>query len=99
VDPLRGDPYQRKVQTKQEPAIVPLERQVPQFVLSKAKNIVIEAKIRDKDNAEKDKKTVRDVFISEEFEQCRNPKELKRPVNVDYREEVLKSCRDLAIDG
>lgn len=61
-----------------------------------------EARTRDKkkkDHAEHDKTTVKDIYVSDEFNMCANPI-MKKKKNVDERkEEIMKSCLDLAIDG
>jgi len=40
------------------------------------------------------------VHVSKPFNQCLDPKNLlNKKKNVDFKDEVLKSCEDLAIDG
>jgi hypothetical protein len=107
IIPIVGSPQQRKVQEKgtrypefgaEETFIEPGSP----LNMGKSKKIVIEAKKRPKDLAEHDKETVREMYVSDEFSQCVVPKELRKKKNNDdilRKEEVLKSCRDLAIDG
>jgi len=101
VDPLKGRAYPGKVPGRGErfDEFGPKDTVLPRSMsLGSKESIIIEAKKED-DDAEKNKKQVKDVFVSDEFQQCMNPKELRKRENVDYKEEVLKSCRDLAIDG
>ena len=53
-------------------------------------------KKKDKDHAEHDEDTVRDEYLSDEVRMCLEPKQ----ENTDKRkEEIMRSCQDLAIDG
>ena len=104
VDAVKGNPYQR---------IVPQRGERDQFfgpkdtVLNPATPLARAAQSMDHlkrnkknpDLAEHNKDTVKEVFISEPIHQCANPKDkIRRNVDID-KEEVWRSCEDLAIDG
>ena len=59
--------------------------------------LIAKAGKRDKDK--KNKIKVKDEFVSEEFRMCSDPKNKKRTNDDIHRENVMKSCLDLAIDG
>ena len=53
----------------------------------------------DEDHAEHDKDTVKEEYLSDEFRMCADPKRKIRK-NVDVRkEEIMRSCLDLEMDG
>ena len=55
-------------------------------------------KDKKKDHAEEDKDTVRDSYLSDEFSMCVDLEEKNK--NADKRkEEIMRSCLDLAMDG
>lgn len=98
ITPHQGQPHPRKVPQKGER----YEDYGPKFkyvdkgtiVASKAKRV----KNDEKDHAKHDKDTVRDEYISEEFNMCVDPKR-KRGKYDDRKEEIMRSCLDLEIDG
>ncbi len=55
-------------------------------------------KDKEKDHAKEDKTIVKDVFVAE-FDQCLEPKRKNRKNVDDRKEEIMRSCLDLAIDG
>jgi hypothetical protein len=92
--PQQGNPHPRKVPNKgeryeeygpKEKYITPLSPITSSLKTSK----------KEKDDAEKDKNIVKDKYISDEFNMCLDP----YSKNVDDKEDILKSCLDLAIDG
>ena len=103
VDGIKGNPYQRKVPDAGErykdfgpkdtilnPRI-PLQRAASQDDLKRNKT--------DEDMAEHSDDTVKEVFISDTIHQCLDPRRNNRK-NVDVKkEDVMRSCEDLAIDG
>ena len=92
----KGQPYQRKTPERGEnPSPFGTNRDKFVTPITQASR-----KKRKEDDADKDKDTIKDVYISEPFNQCADPKHLlKNRKNVDFKDEVLKSCEDLAIDG
>lgn len=96
----KGNPYPRKVPDRGE-SPSPFGTNKDVFVnpaISAQSKDSIKRKKKDPDNAEEDEKTVKDVFVSDSFQQCSDPKRLMHHF-VDRKEEVMKSCRDLEIDG
>jgi len=98
----KGKPYQRKVPDKGEsPSPFGTNRDVfvnPYLSRAAQSKDSLKRKKKDKDNAEQDDSTAKDVFVSDPFNQCLEPKRFMRHF-VDRKEEVMKSCRDLEIDG
>ena len=100
IVPNQGRPHPRKVPQKGEryQDYGPKDRVViPTVPLSRAHASTKIAKDtkKKKDYAEHDKTIVKDVFTSE-FDQCLEPNRK----NVDYKkEDIMRSCLDLAIDG
>ena len=99
IVPNMGQPHPRKVPQKGEryddygPKLDFTFKGTPISASSK-----IAKKHKNKDLAEHDKETVRDEHISEEFNMCTDPKR-KKTNFVDRKEEIMRSCQDLAIDG
>ena len=99
ITPKWGNPFPRKVPQKHEryqdygPKFDYVSPSVPVSASSK-----IARKKKDRDFAKHDKDTVREEYISDEFSMCLDPKR-KRQQNVDRKLEVMRSCRDLEIDG
>jgi hypothetical protein len=56
-------------------------------------------KDKNPDLAEDDKETVKDIFISDPIHQCVDPKKKIRRIDDINKENIMKSCEDLAIDG
>ncbi len=54
---------------------------------------------KNKDHAEHDEDTVKDEYISDEFSMCADPRRKNRNYDDMRKEEIMRSCRDLAIDG
>ena len=99
ITPNQGQPHPRKVPQKGErykdygPKLDYLSQGIPLVASSK-----IARKKKDTDLAEHDKDILKDEYISEEFNMCSDPK--RKKVNYDDRkEEIMRSCLDLAIDG
>jgi hypothetical protein len=101
ITPNQGQPHPRKVPQKGER----YDDYGPKFdftvkgrPIAASKQAGGRVKKKDKDLAEHDEDTVKDEF-SAKFDQCLDPRGV-RIRNVDIkREEVMKSCEDLAIDG
>ena len=99
----KGKPYQRKPPEKGEypsPFGTNVDRYVnPNIpVAAQSMNKVKKSK-KNPDHAEHSKDTVRDVFVSDPIHQCVDPRREKK-INVDIKkEEIMRSCEDLAIDG
>ena len=99
ITPKRGNPYPRKVPQKGETYkdLTPTPNQLYQgkpIISSKQ----AKRKEKHKDYAEHNKDTVKDEYVSEEFNMCADPQR-KKTINVDKKEEVMRSCLDLEIDG
>jgi hypothetical protein len=100
---VKGQPYQRKPPEKGE-SPSPFSTNVNRFVNPNAPVVAksmdnIKKNKKNEDDAEHNKETVKDVFISDTIHQCLDPQRKKKR-NVDIRkEEVMRSCEDLAIDG
>ena len=99
IIPHQGQPHPRKVPQKGEryedygPKHNFINRGVPIAASKQA------GRNKRKDDAESDKDTVKDRYISEEFDMCIDPRR-KNVRNVDDRkEEIMRSCLDLEIDG
>ena len=54
---------------------------------------------KDEDMAEDNKDTVKEVFVSDIVHQCLDPKGKNRKYDDVNKEDVMRSCEDLAIDG
>jgi len=100
ITPNQGQPHPRKVPQKGER----YEDYGPSFDYTVKSRPIAASKQagrrdkKDKDLAEHNKDTVKDEF-SAEVDMCIDPFEKKRR-NVDVRkEEIMRSCLDLAIDG
>lgn len=100
ITPHQGQPHPRKVPQKGER----YKDYGPSFDFTvKGRPIAASKQAgrrdkKDEDLAEHDEDTVKDEF-SAEFDQCVDPRRKYRR-NVDMRkEEVMRSCEDLAIDG
>ena len=97
ITPNQGQPHPRKVPQ-------PGERYQDygpklDYIYQKASSKQESRKEKNKDHAEHDKDTVKDEYISEEFNMCAKPKR-KNIINDDIRkDEIMRSCRDLEIDG
>jgi predicted RNA-binding Zn-ribbon protein involved in translation (DUF1610 family) len=96
----KGQPYQRKP-SDPGPQPNPFTTNIPRFVQP---GVPVTASNPFNDtHADEDEKTVRNVYVSDEFNQCGDPRELaKRKVKKDVDDkldEVWNSCRDLEIDG
>jgi hypothetical protein len=90
-DPLESKPTPKGKQRN------PFSLNTPTFVTPNVPFNVAASKKDKKDDAEHDKGVVKDVYQSDEFNQCQKRKKVK---NVDkHLDEVWKSCRDLEIDG
>jgi len=103
ITPNQGQPHPRKVPQKGEryEEYGPKNRFVNPVVplASSSKKIIISKKRKNEDHAEHDKDTVKDEYVSDEFRMCSEPKR-KTVDNVDIRkEDIMRSCLDLAIDG
>jgi len=100
ITPNQGQPHPRKVPQKGEryddygPKLDYISKGVP-LAASSSK---IAKKHKDPDLAKHDKEIVRDKHISKEFNMCSDPKRKKTDF-VDKKEEIMRSCQDLAIDG
>lgn len=102
VTPIIGDAYQRKTPQPGERAddfgprhtLVGPSSRVAQSMDKVKKNK------KEPDHPKHDKSTVRtDVFRSDEQKMCIDPR-MKKRRNVDIKkEEIMRSCEDLAIDG
>ena len=100
---VKTGPYQAKPTPKGK-QYNPYSRNTPVFIPhSTALLNRAASKKHHKDDAEEDSDVVTDVYQSESFDQCINPKLFKKRKmrnNVDKKtEEVWNSCRDLEIDG
>ncbi len=100
IVPKQGRPHPRKVPQKGEryedygPRLDYVSRNIPIAASKQAGR-----RDKKKDHAEHDKDTVKDEYESEEFRMCVDPKR-KNMINDDVRkEEIMRSCRDLEIDG
>jgi hypothetical protein len=99
IIPKQGRPHPRKVPQKGER----YKEYGPNHQFVNPANPVVasskEAKVKkEKDHAEHDKTTVKDVFTTD-FDQCLKPIR-KNKRNDDVRkEDIVRSCTDLAIDG
>ena len=100
VDPIKGNPWQRKVLDKGErPSIYgPRNLFVVPFQRAAQSKDKLKRNKKDVDHAKHDVTTVKDEYTSEPFEQCLEPRR-KRKRYVDKKEEIMRSCRDLEIDG
>ena len=97
IVPKQGRPYPRKVPQKGER----YDDYGPKldYITQVASKQSGRGRKRDEDHAKHDKDTVKDEYISDEFNMCLDPI-IRNKRNVDVRkEEVMKSCEDLAIDG
>jgi len=97
IVPNLGGPHPRKVPQKGEryEDYGPKLDYISQFASKKTSR----GRKKDKDNAEHDKDTVKDEYISDDFNMCLDSTRRNRR-NVDVRkEEIMRSCIDLAIDG
>lgn len=94
---VKGQPYQRKTPDKGE-SPSPLGTNKDRYVTPNVPVIASKGHNKNKDNAEEDKTNLKDVFISDTFEQCIDPRR-KNKKNVDRKEEIMRSCKDLEIDG
>lgn len=102
---FKGQPYKRKVPDKgetQSPFGTNRDKYInPVIPLSRAASNKDKLKRNKKnsDYAKNDPDTVKEVFVSDTIHQCLEPKRKNRE-NVDIRkEEIMRSCEDLAIDG
>jgi len=100
MTPIQGGPHPRKVPQKGErykdygPKLDFVSN-----VVSVASSKQTRRKDKNKDHAKHDEDTVKDEYTSDEFRMCVDPKR-KMMENVDVRkEEIMRSCTDLAIDG
>jgi hypothetical protein len=102
VDGKKGNPYQRKTPDKGErykdfgPRDTFVNPTVPFNRAAQSKDHLKRNK-KDEDLAEHNKDTVKEVFVSDEFEACIDPKRKNR--KFDDKEGVMRSCTELAIDG
>ena len=99
----KGQPYQRKPPEKGE-SPSPFGTNIDKYV-TPGRAVAAQSKDKYKKNrktpdfAKHDKETVRDVFTSEPFHQCKDIR-MKKKRNADIRkEEIMRSCEDLEIDG
>jgi hypothetical protein len=98
ITPNQGQPHPRKVPQKGEryndygPQLDYTVKGRPIAASKTAK------KEKDEDHAKHDKETVRDEYISDEFNMCADPRRKKRDFD-DNKEDIMRSCLDLAIDG
>ena len=100
---LKGKPYQRKPPERGEnpsPFSTNIKRYVnPNMPVAAQSVDKIKKNKKRPDHAEHSKDTVKDVFRSEPEKMCIDPR-MKRRRNDDIRkEEIMRSCEDLAIDG
>ena len=99
IVPQWGSPHPRKVPAKGER----FEEYGPKLdYVSNITSVSASKEARrkkDKDIAEHNPETVLEEYRSDEFNMCTDQKRKNR-VNVDVRkEEIMRSCTDLAIDG
>ena len=104
ITPHQGQPHPRKVPQKGEryedygKKLDYVTQTVPIAASKQAGR-----RDKNKDHAEHDKDTVKDEYMSDEFSMCVDPRaesRRKNRGNVDVRkEEIMRSCTDLAIDG
>ena len=104
VTPIFGGDYERKVPEKGErpKGFGPKHTVLPQgFNLQRAAQSKDKLKRnkKNKDFAEHDPDTVKEVFISEDISQCLDPRKKNRKFDDVKKEDVMRSCEDLAIDG
>lgn len=100
ITPHMGKPHPRKVPQKGErydsygPKLDFVNKGVPIAASKQAGR-----KTKNKDHAEHDDTTVKDEYLSDEISMCVDPRRINKE-NVDIKkEEIMRSCRDLAIDG
>lgn len=99
----KGQAYKREVPEKGE-SPSPLGTNVKRYVdprtpISTASKKKSKRHRKTHDLAEHNPDTVKDVFVSEPINQCLKPKR-KNNIDADIRkEEIMRSCEDLAIDG
>lgn len=108
TDIAKGQPIQRKPADRgkqKNPFSTNIDRfinpSIPLFNNLRAAQSMdkIKKNKKEKDRAEHSKDTVKDVFVSEPAKMCADPR-LKKRRNDDIRkEEIMRSCEDLAIDG
>ena len=99
ITPNQGQPYPRKVPQKGErykdygPKLDFISQGIPL-----AASVKDARRKKNKDLAEHDKETVKDEHVSDEFNMCADPRR-KRSKYDDRKEEIMRSCLDLEIDG
>ena len=104
VDGIKGNPYPRKVPGKRErykdfgPKDTFLNPRAPLQRAAKSKNSLKRNKTNP-DTAEDSDDTVKDVFRSEDIHQCLDVRRKNRKFDDIKKEDVMRSCEDLAIDG
>ncbi len=100
ITPHQGSPHPRKVPQRGER----YKEYGPKLDYINQGNMVAASKQtrrkeKNKDHAEHDEETVKDEYKSDEFRMCTNLKRKNRK-NVDkIKEDIMRSCTDLAIDG
>ncbi len=101
ITPHQGRPHPRKVPQKEER----YKDYGPKLDFTMRGRPIAASKVggrgrkRDEDHAKHDKDTVKDEYISDDFNMCMEPKR-KSLRNVDVRkDEIMRSCLDLEIDG
>jgi len=103
---FKGQPYKRKVPNKgkiQSPFGTNRDQYInptiPLSASASSKDKLKRSKKKNSDYAKNNSDTVKEVFVSDTVHQCLEPKRKNRG-NVDIRkEEIMRSCEDLAIDG
>jgi hypothetical protein len=97
ITPEQGRPHPRKTPKKDERY---KEYGPKNTVINPAIPIMAnKIEIKNKEYAKHDKKKVKDTYESEEFNMCKMPKN-KNNINDDIdKNEIMRSCIDLAIDG
>ncbi len=104
VDGRKGNPYQRKVPGKGErykdfgPKNTILNPSIPLQRVAQSKDSLKRNK-KDPDFAEHSEDTVKEVFISDDINQCLDTRRKNRKIDDVKKEDVMRSCEDLAIDG
>ncbi len=102
IVPNQGQPYPRKVPQKGErykdygPKLDFMNRGVQ---VAASLNIEARRNKKEEDHAEHDEDTVKDEYISEEFRMCTDDRRRSRENDDIRKEEIMRSCLDLEIDG
>lgn len=104
VDGKKGNPFPGKVPQKGEryKDFGPKDTVLPQgFNLQRVAQSKdhLKRNKKDKDFAEHDPDTVKEVFTSDPIHQCLDLKKKNRRFDDVKKEEIMRSCEDLAIDG